>query len=77
MDQDGFRRILGVAKGHEEAKAADVVAKLRAMKLKTAADPVEGEIHETLTFYAYPSQRSGETHPARTNKAADRRATSV
>ena len=39
-----------------EAKAVDVVAKLRAMKLKAAADLVEQKIHETLTFYAYPSQ---------------------
>ena len=39
-----------------EAKAVDVVEKLRAMKLKAAADLVEGEINETLTFYAYPSQ---------------------
>jgi transposase-like protein len=39
-----------------EAKAVDVVAKLRAMKLKAAADLVEEKIRETLTFYAYPSQ---------------------
>jgi transposase-like protein len=39
-----------------EAKATDVIAKLRAMKLKAAADWVEKEIPETLTFYAYPSQ---------------------
>jgi len=39
-----------------EAKAVDVVAKLRAMKLKAAAELVEQKIHETLTFYAYPSQ---------------------
>ena len=39
-----------------EAKATDVIAKLWAMKLKAAADWVEKEIPETLTFYAYPSQ---------------------
>ena len=39
-----------------EAKVMDVIAKLRAMKLKAAADWVEKEIPETLTFYAYPSQ---------------------
>jgi putative transposase len=39
-----------------EAKAVDVVAKLRAMKLKAAAELVEEKISETLTFYAYPSQ---------------------
>lgn len=39
-----------------EAKAADVVAKLRAMKLKVAAELVENAIAETLTFYAYPPQ---------------------
>jgi len=39
-----------------EAKATDVIAKLWAMKLKAAADWVEKEIQETLTFYAYPSQ---------------------
>jgi putative transposase len=39
-----------------EAKAVDVVAKLRAMKLKAAAELVEAKISETLTFYAYPSQ---------------------
>jgi transposase-like protein len=39
-----------------EAKAADVVTKLRAMKLAKAAELVETSIHETLTFYAYPPQ---------------------
>ena len=39
-----------------EAKAADVVAKLTAMKLKAAAELVEESIAETLTYYAYPSQ---------------------
>lgn len=39
-----------------EAKAADVVAKLRAMKLRTAAGLVEEHIGETLSYYAYPSE---------------------
>ena len=39
-----------------ETKAADVVEKLRSMKLKAAAELVDKAIHETLTFYAYPPQ---------------------
>jgi putative transposase len=39
-----------------EAKAADVVAKLKAMKLRTAAGLLEEHICETLTYYAYPSE---------------------
>jgi putative transposase len=39
-----------------ETKAVDVTAKLRNMKLKAAADLVEQKIHETLAYYAYPSQ---------------------
>ena len=37
-----------------EAKAKEVVAKLREMKLKSAAEQVEQKIGETLTYYAYP-----------------------
>jgi len=37
------------------AKAKEVVARLRTMKLKTAADLVEQKAAETLTYYAYPS----------------------
>ena len=37
------------------AKAKEVVARLRAMKLKTAADLVEQSVAETLSYYAYPS----------------------
>ena len=39
-----------------EAKARDVVDKLKAMKLKVAAELVDDKIRETLSFYAYPSQ---------------------
>lgn len=39
-----------------ESKAEDVGKKLKAMKLKAAADLVEKSIHETLTYYAYPPQ---------------------
>jgi len=39
-----------------EAKAVDVVEKLKAMKLRAAAELVEHAIHETLTFFAYPPQ---------------------
>ena len=37
------------------AKAKDVVARLRSMKLKAAAELVEQKVTETLTYYAYPS----------------------
>ena len=37
------------------AKAADVVKRLREMKLKNAADLIEQRVAETLTYYAYPS----------------------
>ncbi|MCP5348019.1 MAG: IS256 family transposase [Gammaproteobacteria bacterium] len=39
-----------------ESKARDVVEKLKAMKLKAAAELVENSIPETLTYYAYPPQ---------------------
>jgi transposase-like protein len=39
-----------------EIKASDVVAKLKSMKLKAAAELVENAIHETFAFYAYPPQ---------------------
>jgi transposase-like protein len=39
-----------------EAKTKDVVDKLKGMKLKAAAELVDDKVHETLTFYAYPSQ---------------------
>lgn len=39
-----------------ESKAQDVIEKLRAMKLKAAADLVEKSIHETFAYFAYPSQ---------------------
>ena len=39
-----------------DAKATDVVSKLKAMKLRAAAELVENAIHETLTFFAYPPQ---------------------
>jgi transposase-like protein len=39
-----------------EVKATDVVGKLRAMKLSTAAELVENAIHETLSYFAYPPQ---------------------
>jgi putative transposase len=37
-----------------KAKATEVVARLKAMKLKTAAELVEQKVFETLTYYAYP-----------------------
>jgi len=39
-----------------EAKATDVVSKLKAMKLRAAAELVENALHETLTFFVYPPQ---------------------
>jgi transposase-like protein len=38
-----------------KAKATEIVARLKAMKLKTAAELVEQKGSETLTYYAYPS----------------------
>jgi putative transposase len=38
-----------------EAKSKEIVARLKAMKLKTAAELVEQKASETLTYYAYPS----------------------
>ena len=38
-----------------QTKAAEIVARLKAMKLKAAAELVEQRVGETLTYYAYPS----------------------
>ena len=52
-----------------QAKTADVVKELRAMKLKQAAELIEDSIHETLTYYHYP-----DTHwiRIRTNNPLER-----
>lgn len=39
-----------------EDKSKDVIKKLKAMKLRAAAELVENSIHETLAYYAYPPQ---------------------
>jgi transposase-like protein len=39
-----------------EAKSKDVIKKLKAMKLKAAAELVEQSIHETFAYFAYPSE---------------------
>jgi len=39
-----------------QQKAALVIDKLKAMKLKAAAQLLENSIHETLTYYDYPSE---------------------
>jgi transposase-like protein len=39
-----------------QSKSRDVVQKLRAMKLKAAADLVERSIQETFAYFAYPPQ---------------------
>ena len=38
-----------------KVKASEIVGRLKAMKLKTAAELVEQKVSETLTYYAYPS----------------------
>lgn len=38
-----------------EAKASEVVEQLQKMKLNSAADKIAEKIHETFTYYAYPS----------------------
>jgi putative transposase len=38
-----------------EAKSKEIIARLKAMKLKTAAELVEQRASETLTYYVYPS----------------------
>jgi putative transposase len=38
-----------------EAKAKEVLTRLRAMKLKSAAELVEQKVAETLSYYAYPA----------------------
>jgi len=40
-----------------QAKATEVVARLREMKLRTAAELVEQKVSEAMTYYAYPSTR--------------------
>ena len=39
-----------------QAKAADVVAKLRAQRLRKAAELVDEHVGETLTYYGFPDQ---------------------
>jgi transposase-like protein len=39
-----------------QAKAAAVIAKLRAQRLKKAAELVENHVAETLTYYGFPDQ---------------------
>ena len=57
------------SKASAQPKVKDVVAQLREMKLKAAADLVENKIHETLTYYQYP-----DTHwvRIRTNNPLER-----
>jgi hypothetical protein len=38
-----------------QSKAAEVVSRLKEMRLRTAAELVEQKGHETLTYYAFPS----------------------
>ena len=40
-----------------QAKATEVVARLKEMKLRTAAELVDQKVTETMTYYAYPSTR--------------------
>jgi transposase-like protein len=39
-----------------QAKAADVIAILRAQRLRKAAELVEAHVAETLTYYGFPDQ---------------------
>ena len=39
-----------------QAKASDVIAKLRAQRLNKAADLIEHHVAETLTYYGFPEQ---------------------
>jgi hypothetical protein len=38
-----------------QSKATEIVARLKEMKLRTAAELVEQKVSETMTYYAYPS----------------------
>jgi hypothetical protein len=38
-----------------QAKATEIVMRLKELKLRTAAELVERRVVETLTYYAYPS----------------------
>ncbi|MGA8026959.1 MAG: IS256 family transposase, partial [Bryobacteraceae bacterium] len=38
-----------------KSKAKEIVARLRELKLRTAAELVEQKVEETMTYYAYPS----------------------
>jgi putative transposase len=38
-----------------KTKAAEIVERLKAMKLRTAAELVEQKVGETMSYYAYPS----------------------
>jgi putative transposase len=57
------------ARASADAKAKEVIAKLKEMRLRSAADLVEQKVGETLTYYAYPS-----THwrQVRTNNPLER-----
>lgn len=39
-----------------QAKAADVIAKLRALRLHKATELIEAHVEETLTYYSFPDQ---------------------
>ena len=45
-----------VSRSAAQAKAEDVIGKLKAMKLAAAAELVTNGISETLTYYSFPSQ---------------------
>jgi transposase-like protein len=46
-----------------EAKSKEVATRLKAMKLKSAADLVEQKAIETLTYYSYPSTHWRQSEP--------------
>lgn len=45
-----------------QAKAAAVVEKLRAMKLKAAAQKVQESVDETLAYYQFPREHRRQIH---------------
>jgi len=52
-----------------EDKVREVIAKLRAMRLPKAAELVEAKAHETLTYFAFPSNHWRQV---RTNNPLER-----
>jgi putative transposase len=52
-----------------KTKEKEIVARLKELKLRTAAELVEQKVEETMTYYAYPST---QWRQIRTNKSLER-----